>query len=506
MPTRVIDLGDKPLTMVPKLFHTQSCHGRYVALSYSWGDGVRHKVKLVKATLEDLQKGIPEALMTLAHREGLQITRELGYRYIWIDALCIIQDDKKDWEREATRIANVYGNAELTIVAGRSNNSLDGFLNQTFEPSLPPCTLVYSKPDVALPSESCCFIGLQRSSATGPVDTRAWCFQESVLSRRMIVYGEQQLSFKCREHDEYEDGRYSIHRWGTGGRYDLSTDALTDQQLTKNEVLKRWYELTALYSIRDLFEPRDNFATLSGVAYRFQKALGCRYLAGLWESDMICGLLWKSRRILSGNHSKAALRKPVGVRGDDKGNIIVRAPSWSWLALQGPIWPATGKSDDRKLRDPSTFRSRPADQNGEIWSPDDWHPGIVMDLPLPCRLEVLGCLREVRCSSKSVSEYPRKPNWQFSRGKLNQHATLLEAVDVGAVARTSTDSLDQVVATGLFDLADGIPTTLWALCLSMDEGLLLEKRPDGFFCRLGVFIVENDAWFGQVTGSHVVLV
>ncbi|EMD58396.1 hypothetical protein COCSADRAFT_42334, partial [Bipolaris sorokiniana ND90Pr] len=59
-------------------------------------------------------------------QEALQIIRELGYRYLWIDALCIIQGDKKDWASEARKIAQVYSNAELTIVAGRSEDSAKG--------------------------------------------------------------------------------------------------------------------------------------------------------------------------------------------------------------------------------------------------------------------------------------------------------------------------------------------------------------------------------------------
>ncbi|KAH9993139.1 heterokaryon incompatibility protein-domain-containing protein [Xylariaceae sp. FL0662B] len=504
MPTRVIDLGEPPTATDLKLFVTQGCYGRYAALSYSWGDGVRHKVKLKKDTVKPFMEAIPESEMTLAHREAIQIARELGYRYIWIDALCIIQGDKEDWAREAVKIVNVYGNAELTIVAGRSNNSLDGFLSYTSKPSPPPSRIPYSILHTDTPNEAYCYIHLPRSRVTGPVDKRAWCFQESLLSRRMIIYGEEQLSFQCRERKDHEDGSYDNFKRGVGDRYDLSTDDLAERGLTEADVLKRWYELSRMYAVRDLYDPTDVFAALSGVATRFQRALGCRYLAGLWENDMIRGLLWKSRRVLGGPDTKEALKKPVAVYGDLKGKTITRAPSWSWLALIGPIWPAIGRTYNRKLQDPSTFRCRPADPLGRSWSPDNWHPGIVKDFPL-CRLKVIGCPREVRCSSIRVSEYPQKPKWDTAP-RIVRHGILLEPAQGNSDMAAGVAAQDHIVAMGLFDLAEDNPQTLWVMCVLSDEGLMLQRNPDQSFSRLGVFVVANEAWFEQGENSHVVLI
>ncbi|KAI5927180.1 heterokaryon incompatibility protein-domain-containing protein [Camillea tinctor] len=501
MPTRVVDLGQSSTQITPKLYITGGKHDRYVALSYSWGEGVRHKVKLKRDTFEAFQDQIPMTEMTLAHREALQIARELGYRYIWIDALCIIQGDKEDWANEAAKIADVYGNAELSIVAGRSNNSLEGFLKHTARFS-PGCEIPYSRPHADIPSGACCYLTLRRSKATGPVDQRAWCFQESVLSRRMIIYGEQQLSFRCRQCIVYEDGDFHIYRWGASGRYDLSYDALLDPNLTTSTVLKRWYELSHQYATRDLFDPTDNFATLAGIAFRFQKALKCRYLAGLWEDDMIRGLLWRSRRIIGGPHTSSALRKPIGVSGASKGGPVVRAPSWSWLALLGPIWPATGRTYDKKLQDPKTFRCSPADQQEGRWSPDDWNPRVVVYRP--CRLEVLGCPLEVRCANIPMSEYQRKLKWSFP--KIKRHGVLLEKMNRSDKDLQKLPSPDDIVAVGLFDIADENPSTLWVMCLSADEGLMLEKNLDGTFCRLGIFIAEDDSWFQQEEARKVTII
>lgn len=144
MPIRVIDLGEPSTGAQPRLQITEGQYGLYAALSYSWGEGVRHAVKLKKATMAELQVVIPEVSMTLAYQECLQIARKLGYRYVWIDAFGIVQDDKNDRANEAAKITDVYDNAHLTIVAGRMDNSLDGFVEPRFKPSLPPSSIPYS--------------------------------------------------------------------------------------------------------------------------------------------------------------------------------------------------------------------------------------------------------------------------------------------------------------------------------------------------------------------------
>jgi hypothetical protein len=64
-------------------------------------------------------------------RDAVEVTRGLGYEYIWIDSLCIVQDDPKDWKEEAPRMALVYGIAVCSIMAMDSENYEGGLLAQT---------------------------------------------------------------------------------------------------------------------------------------------------------------------------------------------------------------------------------------------------------------------------------------------------------------------------------------------------------------------------------------
>ncbi len=133
--------------------------------------------------------------MTLAHRETLHFSRKLDYRYVCIEAFGIIQDDKDDWAKEAVKIAEVYGNAELTIAAGRSDNSLRGYTEHTFKLILPPRSLLsrkakavvegttpgpswplFTRPKGEIEGTPLCYIRLGRSGDEGPDTFRAWCF------------------------------------------------------------------------------------------------------------------------------------------------------------------------------------------------------------------------------------------------------------------------------------------------------------------------------------------
>lgn len=279
MPTRVVDLGEPNGELKPRLFITGGCPGRYLALSYSWGDGTRHAIQLTRKTIQEYQNGIPTEGITLSHWEAMHIASQLGYRYIWIDAFGIIQDDKNDWLTESRRVSDVYMNAELTLVAGRSDQSKKGFLKPRYQAPLPACPILYSRPGTEIPPGALCYLAVRRSTETGPVDKRAWCFQEAVLSQRMIVYGMEQIGFHCQAGRISEDNKFSAGRFDAGRNSGL-LETPTDPKTSIEVMLRRWYSLTSTYSAKDIYDPRDNFATTNAVAAQYQLVLKSRYLAG----------------------------------------------------------------------------------------------------------------------------------------------------------------------------------------------------------------------------------
>jgi hypothetical protein len=111
LPARVLDVVSNKV----KLVETQQKSAPYLTLSHCWGN--KKIITTTKATLKSRKSDIPWLSLSRTFQDAITITRELGFRYLWIDSLCIIQDDKKDWERESAKMASIYADSWLTIAA-----------------------------------------------------------------------------------------------------------------------------------------------------------------------------------------------------------------------------------------------------------------------------------------------------------------------------------------------------------------------------------------------------
>jgi hypothetical protein len=555
MPTRIVYIGKGSCI---RLLETQPGQDdTYVALSYMWGDGGPPSLRLLNHTvgrsLVDLQRKINWSELTSTHQHAIQVARELGYNYIWIDALCVIQNDDNDWAIEAPRLPKIYGNADLTIVAGRSNDYKKGFLNPTLIPIVQPAQIPVPSLDNQ-PTDKCWF-SFPRTRTIGITDTRGWCFQEALFSRRMIIYGEEQLSFRCHENHYFEDGHvvtiqkdfwYDLAIRNRGGyRYSLPIDYartkvqagnntagttpiknVTRQQ--KSDILYRWHLLAQEFSARSFYDPTDNHAALSGTAIIFQEALSVvynspRYMAGLWDVNMVRGLLWEIDP-----DSPSALP----VRKDNNGTqtVVSRAPSWSWMSLVGRISQPVGHKANI-----GQVRCSPANPDLETWgpNPDGWGPLMIMykDFPPIFRLEVKAYIRKVRISQAclpiqdytssfidwclsdegsnppadrfgSYRHFPEsKPPIKSGRKTANALKRFLEADEE---APNSITGDEEFAAKGFFDMKstiDSPPATgIHAMRLTSEKGLLLEQIPDPdyksvAYKRLGTFSIVNKKSF-----------
>ncbi|WPB05659.1 uncharacterized protein RHO25_010313 [Cercospora beticola] len=142
-PSRLIQIGRKGTAS--QLVSSRDDSEPYVALSYCWGGN--HGLRLTRSNLTALQNFLDVSKLNKTCREALEITRQLGLQYIWIDALCIVQDDLEDWSKESQSMAQIYGNAHVTLLANQGHSSQDGlFLSATALRELPRVPLRYSHP------------------------------------------------------------------------------------------------------------------------------------------------------------------------------------------------------------------------------------------------------------------------------------------------------------------------------------------------------------------------
>jgi len=196
LPTRVLDLGGRHDTRGIRLLTTEGRKGQWVALSHSWGDF--QPLRTTKTTLAVHQDNIELMQLPQTFQDAVIIARKLGFRYLWIDSLCIVQDSLEDWENEAATMASVYGNAALTICAEASANGQRGIFNSANERR----GLGVKLPATSPPNSSRGNMWLTARSVESDGDfhvgSRAWVMQESLLSPRLISYAADQLYFSCR--------------------------------------------------------------------------------------------------------------------------------------------------------------------------------------------------------------------------------------------------------------------------------------------------------------------
>jgi hypothetical protein len=174
----------------------------YIALSHSWGK-TRHIVT-EKKNIENHKRGIPLDSLPKTFQDAVELTKSIGLRYIWIDSLCIIQDDTNDWKNEAAKMAEVYRNARCTVAATGSKGDQEGIflerlqqdiINLRYNAANTFIAATYSEEDVAS------MIELHKS----PLSTRAWTMQERLLSRRTIHFTKSRVIWECCTRAETED-------------------------------------------------------------------------------------------------------------------------------------------------------------------------------------------------------------------------------------------------------------------------------------------------------------
>jgi hypothetical protein len=264
-------------------------------------------------------------------QDAISITRQLGLKFIWIDSLCIVQDDLDDWTREAASMANIYESAEITIAAAWGSDGSAGCFHDYIRPLSVKvsggCDFQDKKNPVTV--SMCIRPRLDESLfvSRAPLNTRKWVLQERLLSPKTLTFAQDQMHWACPSVKNSEDdlafvpfsqnnANYrSLHFWESGACPDV------DRYLQLHE---SWELVVADHSSRKLTFAKDKLATLAGVSQAFQRIFGDEPLLGLWRDDLARTLLWETEAAI---HSKL----------DDESISLLNIPSWSWLKINGSV-------------------------------------------------------------------------------------------------------------------------------------------------------------------------
>jgi hypothetical protein len=328
LPRRLLDLRHNTI----KLFEPSPSTppARYACLSHRWGTLPASMVCTTRATFAAFQQHIPLASLPRNFQDAVSFTRRLGLTYLWIDSLCIIQDDvdKRDWREQAGDMANIYRNAYV-VLAATASESPDG-----------GCYVVGDEHRVGRP------VALLKDADGGerelfarrkfghklaklPLLQRGWVYQERMLAARMLHFVGEEVVWECGRVLECECGAEDYETgFERGSVFDEEDESSNVGPASRHPRHSRpWIKVVSDYTALKLSKESDRLPALSGIAHVFAARWQDEYAAGLWKKTLVPGLLWYYRT--QSNTSTNDTQE-------------WRAPSWSWAS-------ANGKSDLRFL-------------------------------------------------------------------------------------------------------------------------------------------------------------
>ena len=349
----------------------------YAALSYCWGGSARFETTTANKTSH--MRAIEMSSLPRTFRDAITVTRCLGMKHIWIDALCIIQDDPLDLEEEFPKMGAIYSGCKLAIIATQAQDSNAGFLTRSTSDR---CVIraKYGDQPVEIYAGKGIWHGGSSSNIPSqisgcPVYGRGWCFQEMLLAPRSIHFGPWEMIFRCRYGEKCEctgfdyqfspndrytnslytpslrnpglhpistdcgrltlrsrdqrspNNHYPVSRIAHGGPRAMIESLYLSPTATQDSFQPIWFgymwgEIVSNYSYRKLTFVEDTLTALSGIAGFMDAYSPGRYLAGLWEKDLHYQLCWTSN-LDEGYHCF----RPAEVV----------APSFSWACRSGPV-------------------------------------------------------------------------------------------------------------------------------------------------------------------------
>ncbi|KAI8670005.1 HET domain-containing protein [Fusarium sp. Ph1] len=337
IPSRLLDVQAGTATRiklikVSTLSHNEQavlCSSGFVALSYCWGG--QQSLILAKSQSQHLYGGFSSSELPNTIQDAVRVVREIGLRYLWVDALCIQQDSDQDKAAEISRMETYYGSATVTICAAASWSAEQGFLfrRKSHPFAVGPFRLSLRGKNGT--DEGHIYLLEEADAPPQPTTTRGWTMQESFLSRRILIYSERQLYWTCTTSTCGCGGDLVSMEPRVSGNFGSLVDFIQPiGDLVELPPANQWKYLLMNYTTRHISVPSDKLLAISALVSHIwevseQRGEKPAYIAGLFVD------LAKSTSLLE------QLRWNTLDPAKSRRASIYRAPSWSWAAIDGPI-------------------------------------------------------------------------------------------------------------------------------------------------------------------------
>ncbi|KAF9875726.1 hypothetical protein CkaCkLH20_06658 [Colletotrichum karsti] len=259
-----------------------------------------------------------------------------GFSYLWIDSLCIVQDDEVEKAKQIALMPQINTSAVVTIMASRSNHAVDSFLHDLHLTSAASMAVKtpFQRPGLHSP-DGITVLTSQEEGMSDPIDYRGWTLPECYLAPRLLEYNTKQLSWTCGfvgEKQSFKDG------WRTGPKQDdvglhpseSFWEAMYGETRRRHKrnvdvyegVIVTWRVLVHIYTRRTLPITRDRILAISGIAEVSSRVLEQQHFAGHRKGTLPYDLLWN---FVPGKAQNSPDQ--------------CQAPSWSW-ACEGVLFRA----------------------------------------------------------------------------------------------------------------------------------------------------------------------
>lgn len=335
---RVIDVGSS--LKEPFLYHPgEDEKAPWLTLSHCWGQA--RPLTTTLASLQQHCKSIPMSTLPPAFRDAITFTRKLGFQFIWIDSLCIIQDSQKDWAMESAKMHEIYSGATLCIAASSAHGSQDGIFKsgdqfrsyfQSF--ATIPC-LGEKKEDNKQPDGTISFRRCTTDNGMDPnyrlledepLHRRAWVLQESALSPRRLDFSSKELVWSCRSACYTESlPNYNKSSSNSSGKalfsmpiVDVPHSSCPDHKFLPQSPMGWWNSAVIDVMSCGITNRKDLLPAMAGVAAAIKARTKYTYVVGLWKEDLHRGLLWTVLKSRERPKSESV-------------------PTWSWASSSSAI-------------------------------------------------------------------------------------------------------------------------------------------------------------------------
>ena len=287
---------------------------KYVALSYVWGTSCS-QFRTTKASLTFLQSegSLHERSLSGTIQRAMHFTSLLGVDFLWIDCLCIVQDDPIHAASQINSMASIYSNSYLTLCAADGIDAESGLLG--IRQCSPPRNVqqyILTFADGPISSKWVTHV----HGNANVYDRRGWTFQELVLSRRTLSFTGRGLRWKCQEVSAEEQKLEAKP----------SSIIVIDKVVRADTLwpcLKKWDNLVCIYMLRILTYDEDVLRAFSGILEALSSGMLGGFLFGLPQEFFDATLLWIPQRNLT------------RVEDTKSGTVKIALPSWSWAGWKG---------------------------------------------------------------------------------------------------------------------------------------------------------------------------